>query len=817
MNNKNDKNNFNKNTTIGSNNRQPRRFNPMQNFEKESLNNIKNDSKHELDNNKKNEVEDLEKDLNIRDDVPSELIDNSNSEQELNSINAANQRKNRRSSASNNKNNALSNVIDNKLNQLRNNNKKKNDSDNQDGDNAKKVQDNKAKDAMSKMASAVGAANRMKNAIEDGENALDAAADDAKQVVKEKAKQIAKKKIRFFLLTKIILPALPIIGLLLLIFILVIIIIAAIGGFGEEKYVFPTMTLNYCDNVKVTWIEDVDFVPTKFEKTITNKEYLIYEMALHDYIEIDNEEVLKALAVIYRTNLYHDSNNMEGDTCEFEIGGPYFNASEDAYNIPIIKALEETHNKVFSTSSTYVNSLKVEDEFIYERVENVYDGEAYVIPQDNTYYIKSWIDQNVDYNHRIQGSADSDSFSPWAAKYLNEKFDFNFHTLLYHFYDTKPVKGDIYKVVKFGSVDDIYGNYCSDISLTNTELTREEFVNYVLSNVNNGAFKSNAGKIYDISVENNFNPEMVVIRAVREGFSPGGSTNNFWGIHCFNGGSKDDCYSYPSFDAGVLAYINNIKGHNYATAYQMMMSYAYIGDYWYNPGGSGKGGCYYFPYIRDYLSLDRQKVVEEACASGNTCTNGEAGCVHSTDEDQSAYAKWQVSRMGDTRTQVFNIVGSSCTEEGNPEETGDINTLGKRVAEYAVSTYDSWGYDQDRRHQDGYVDCSSMVVRAYGHFSYKIYGGSDTSDQIYKWCEDNGKVISSGNLQPGDLIFYSSNSYYNPSRYKGIGHVAMYYRDGQTFAAHGKELSDGKPRPWEDQVSVTLYKNNGSYFCRPTK
>ena len=340
-----------------------------------------------------------------------------------------------------------------------------------------------------------------------------------------------------------------------------------------------------------------------------------------------------------------------------------------------------------------------------------------------------------------------------------------------------------------------------------------------MSNVNNGAFKSNAGKIYDISIANDFNPEMVVVRAISEGFDPGGSSNNYWGLGCFNGASGKQCQQFASFDAGVMGFINNIKGHNYATAYQMMMKYAYIGQYWYNPGGSGKGGCYYFPYIRDNMSPERQSVVEAACASGNTCSDGEAGCVPTTDEDQSAYAKWQVAKMSSSRAQVFGITESSCTEEGDAVATGDLLTLGKRVADYAVATYDSWSYSQDNRHQDGYVDCSSMVSRAYGHFSYKIYDSSDTSGEIYRWCEKNGKVITAGSLSIGDLIFYAGNGYANSDNYKSIGHVSMYIGNNQEFAAHGQWIDKERniPKPQPDQVSVSLYKGTGTYFCRPAK
>jgi len=116
-------------------------------------------------------------------------------------------------------------------------------------------------------------------------------------------------------------------------------------------------------------------------------------------------------------------------------------------------------------------------------------------------------------------------------------------------------------------------------------------------------FTDNAGKIYSLTIANDFNPEMVVVRAKQEGFSPGGSSNNYWGIGCTNTGGSGSCKNYSTVDGGILAFIHNIKNQKYKTAYQMMLKYAYIGKYWYNPGSSSKGGCYYFPLLADKYFL----------------------------------------------------------------------------------------------------------------------------------------------------------------------------------------------------------------------
>ena len=90
----------------------------------------------------------------------------------------------------------------------------------------------------------------------------------------------------------------------------------------------------------------------------------------------------------------------------------------------------------------------------------------------------------------------------------------------------------------------------------------------------------------------------------------------------------------------------------------MMKKYAYIGKYWYNPGSWSTGGCIYFNYIRQYMSTGRQSTVNSVCNSSNHCDTSGGVCTGTTDEDQTAYATWQVAnKMGPISTrQAFLIL-----------------------------------------------------------------------------------------------------------------------------------------------------------------
>ena len=210
-----------------------------------------------------------------------------------------------------------------------------------------------------------------------------------------------------------------------------------------------------------------------------------------------------------------------------------------------------------------------------------------------------------------------------------------------------------------------YSSACDSMSISSTTLTKSEFVEklseYASGSSSKGSktFAENAESIYDIATSNNINPELVVVRAIKEGFSPGASNNNYWGIGCTNTGGKKACKSYSSFDDGVLAFVENVSQYDSVSA--MMSRYAYIGSYWYNPGGSGVGGCYYYDYIKEYLSESRSSEVNKVCSSSKSCTiSGGSNCTSTTDEDQLAYAKWQVNGMAQLNKNIFGVVPAEC-------------------------------------------------------------------------------------------------------------------------------------------------------------
>ena len=198
-----------------------------------------------------------------------------------------------------------------------------------------------------------------------------------------------------------------------------------------------------------------------------------------------------------------------------------------------------------------------------------------------------------------------------------------------------------------------------DWKIHNIVLSKNDFKNKLqsyCSRVGCGSsmqlFVNNSDLIYDTAKRNNVNPELVVVRAVNEGFSPGGGSNNYWGIGCTNTGGVNACSRYSSLSDGVKGFASISPVKNSETASEMMSTYAYIGDYWYNPGSWSLGGCAYYPSINGYMSSSRSVTVGGYCETSRSCSG--SSCNKTIDEDQQAYSKWQVEEnLIKRRKEIF--------------------------------------------------------------------------------------------------------------------------------------------------------------------
>ena len=118
--------------------------------------------------------------------------------------------------------------------------------------------------------------------------------------------------------------------------------------------------------------------------------------------------------------------------------------------------------------------------------------------------------------------------------------------------------------------------------------------------------------------------------------------------------------------------------------------------------------------------------------------------------------------VGETQLLCAVIVGNSKI----------IKTI--QFAEDAIGS----PYSNEKRMQDGYYDCSSLVWKSYKAAGVSVASSTyaPTAANMAKTLVDQGKAVAyemmdADQLKPGDLIFYGGSG---NGRYKGIWHVALY-------------------------------------------
>lgn len=229
----------------------------------------------------------------------------------------------------------------------------------------------------------------------------------------------------------------------------------------------------------------------------------------------------------------------------------------------------------------------------------------------------------------------------------------------------------------------------SSFSLVTTTLSKDEFVsrmNDYYKRTKHKAFNKNflkhAEEIYDASIKNNVNPELVVVTAgTEQNWSLSSAcqhTNNYWGIGIANGEGCNSGGKYDSLSEGIAAYAKTLSnynengslakaitkryndrakagcdpsGHGLPGTFEGMQSmYSWAGSYRWNPGNWGSGGCVYYNIIygKDYCSK------MPTCAS-SVATNNCPANTKTTVCEQNDYTAYQIKGKVQLRYDIFGL------------------------------------------------------------------------------------------------------------------------------------------------------------------
>lgn len=222
-----------------------------------------------------------------------------------------------------------------------------------------------------------------------------------------------------------------------------------------------------------------------------------------------------------------------------------------------------------------------------------------------------------------------------------------------------------------------------EFSLTSTSLTKTEFValmNWYCISSSHSAFCTNfanhAEEVYEVSLANNVNPELVVVTAgTEQNWKKCAGLYNFWGIGIPNGKTCSDGPQLTSLEEGIKSYARNINsyleggsraefitsrynerskagcdpaGHGPpGTLAGMQSIYSWIGNYRYDPGDWGLGGCVYL----DIIYGDGYCKKLPTCKDKNSCPANSKTTIC----EQNDYTAWQLQGKVKLRQKIFGL------------------------------------------------------------------------------------------------------------------------------------------------------------------
>ena len=180
-----------------------------------------------------------------------------------------------------------------------------------------------------------------------------------------------------------------------------------------------------------------------------------------------------------------------------------------------------------------------------------------------------------------------------------------------------------------------------------------------------------------------------------------------------------------------------------------------------------------------------------------------------------------ISKKGKLKVKKFGFTLVT-VNVGGYEYYYTVNVATELAVKAALAASEVVGkatYSQDRRMEEGYYDCSSLVWRSYEKAGLKIKNESyaPTAADLAQYLDENGYTISYSELPaeellPGDLLFSTTPGSSN-GRFKNIDHAAMYYSTNGVY--HDIDGYDGYAGTYDMGYGTIVHagsRGGGVYF-----
>jgi cell wall-associated NlpC family hydrolase len=197
-----------------------------------------------------------------------------------------------------------------------------------------------------------------------------------------------------------------------------------------------------------------------------------------------------------------------------------------------------------------------------------------------------------------------------------------------------------------------------------------------------------------------------------------------------------------------------------------------VDDIWYYVNYNGTEGYAAAMYMSDVVPAedfstggtvtgDDVRMRTEPSTDGDVLDTYPDGTVmHVLGIDNGWYKVTYADQTGYIRSDFMDI---TCRDSDVPADAA--LSIGQEIAEYAMQ-FAGYRYVYGASSPAVGFDCSGFTYYIYGRFGYAL---SRTASQQFR---NNGRSVSKDNLQPGDLLFFSSNGG------ASVTHVGLYIGDG---------------------------------------
>ena len=441
----------------------------------------------------------------------------------------------------------------------------------------------------------------------------------------------------------------------------------------QKEFVLELADLVYNSEIEITiydnWTKVTEEITNKYTKMETEKDPDTGEEieVPHDYYRTDTTitQTNTLNTILSKANVWIANYNQSYsyEVPKQQIDGPT-TLEEGKTKKTTIDKTQYNYSPATTTEKTDINSD--EPNFV-----NIFMKQDYFRTRNNIFSAPDWLFEILEKNQDTASMVD-------LTKYLFYKAtgtDYGVTEADSSFFDPTKFQG-----ISTGSE--------GGLSLTTTMFTKDEFrqaMQAYYDKTGNQNFYNNflskVDELYDASIANNINPELVVITAKAEGnFSESGGQYNYWGIGVPNGANAGTGFS--SLSDGIAGYANVIHSYetgNYAAMitrkYQerkaagcdplgyglpgtlsgMQSLYSYLGKH--VEGGSGAGGYYYMdPAVKGVTKIYKthEEFLEKCKNSG---LPEHAYGTETTVWEQGQYTAWQVEIKLQTWDAIFGEFG----------------------------------------------------------------------------------------------------------------------------------------------------------------